>query len=371
MFKYQPEQLRDITHIYADFLHDHSKYKEAGIAYESLSLYEDAYKCYHLAHLWRESLYCALMVPLSEADLTAHALALTTTLTEESRDYVSAAQIHAEHLHDIPAAARLLCRGSRFADATRILTLHGKKDLIPEIVDTGLADAMGATTDLLADFRSQLNAQVPRIRELRERRAADPLAYFGGDPTTDDLGVDIPDNVSLAPTDASTLAGRTMFTRYTGKTASSRHTSKTRRREERKRARGKKGTVYEEEYLVNSVRRLIERVNSTVPEVETLVDALLRRGMRERAVAIEKAMQEVLKMCAQSREEVFGALEQNESEKNAAEGLDKEDVDGAEELRPRGGQRVFAESVRSVLGTSIPGREVPPVKEMKKSALLN
>ncbi|EAL90074.1 killer toxin sensitivity protein (IKI3), putative [Aspergillus fumigatus A1163] len=371
LFKYQPEQLRDITHIYADFLHDHSKYKEAGIAYESLSLYEDAYKCYHLAHLWRESLYCALMVPLSEADLTAHALALTTTLTEESRDYVSAAQIHAEHLHDIPAAARLLCRGSRFADATRILTLHGKKDLIPEIVDTGLADAMGATTDLLADFRSQLNAQVPRIRELRERRAADPLAYFGGDPTTDDLGVDIPDNVSLAPTDASTLAGRTMFTRYTGKTASSRHTSKTRRREERKRARGKKGTVYEEEYLVNSVRRLIERVNSTVPEVETLVDALLRRGMRERAVAIEKAMQEVLKMCAQSREEVFGALEQNESEKNAAEGLDKEDVDGAEELRPRGGQRVFAESVRSVLGTSIPGREVPPVKEMKKSALLN
>ncbi|KEY76028.1 killer toxin sensitivity protein IKI3 [Aspergillus fumigatus] len=371
LFKYQPEQLRDITHIYADFLHDHSKYKEAGIAYESLSLYEDAYKCYHLAHLWRESLYCALMVPLSEADLTAHALALTTTLTEESRDYVSAAQIHAEHLHDIPAAARLLCRGSRFADATRILTLHGKKDLIPEIVDTGLADAMGATTDLLADFRSQLNAQVPRIRELRERRAADPLAYFGGDPTTDDLGVDIPDNVSLAPTDASTLAGRTMFTRYTGKTASSRHTSKTRRREERKRARGKKGTVYEEEYLVNSVRRLIERVNSTVPEVETLVDALLRRGMRERAVAIEKAMQEVLKMCAQSREEVFGALEQNESEKNAAEGLDKEDVDGVEELRPRGGQRVFAESVRSVLGNSIPGREVPPVKEMKKSALLN
>jgi elongator complex protein 1 len=349
LFKYQPEQLRDITHIYADFLHDHSKYKEAGIAYESL--------------------YCALMVPLSEADLTAHALALSTTLTEESRDYVSAAQIHAEHLHDVPAAARLLCRGSRFADATRILALHGKKDLIPEIVDTGLADAMGATTDLLADFRSQLNAQVPRIRELRERRAADPLAYFGGDPTTGDVGVDIPDNVSLAPTDASTLAGRTMFTRYTGKTTSSRHTSKTRRREERKRARGKKGTVYEEEYLVNSVRRLIERVNSTVPEVETLVDALLRRGMRERAVAIEKAMQEVLKMCAESKDEVFGVPEQDESEN--AEGLDREDGDGAEELRPRGGQRVFADSVTSVLSTGKPGREVPAVKEMKKSALLN
>ncbi|EAW10179.1 Elongator subunit IKI3 [Aspergillus clavatus NRRL 1] len=373
LFKYQQEQLRDMTHVYADFLYDQSKYKDAGIAYESLSLYDEAYKCYHLAHLWRESIYCAMMVPLSEADLTAHAIALASTLTEESRDYVSAAHIHAEHLHDIPTAARLLCRGSRFADATRLLALQSKQNLIPDIVDTGLADSMGTTTDLLADFRSQLNAQVPRIRELRERRAADPLAYFGGDATTGDLGVDIPDNVSLAPTDASTLAGRTMFTRYTGKTGkttSTRHTSKTRRREERKRARGKKGTVYEEEYLVNSVRRLLERVNSTVAEVETLVDALLRRGMRERAVAVEKAMQEILKMCTEAREEVFGAPVLAE-DGNAAEGLADEAVDGAEDLRVRGGQRVLAESLSTVLGSGKAGREVPMVKELSKSALLN
>ncbi|KAH8428746.1 putative elongator complex protein 1 [Aspergillus melleus] len=305
-----------------------------------------------------------MMVPLSEQELYDHAVTLATTLTEESRDYVSAATIHAEHLHDLPAAARLLCRGSRFGDATRLLALNGQQALIPEIVDTGLADAMGTMTDLLADFRSQLNAQVPRIRELRVRRITDPLAYFGGDPTTGELGVDIPDNVSLAPTDASTLAGRSMFTRYTGntgktgKTSSSRQSSRNRRREERKRAKGKKGTVYEEEYLVNSVRRLIERVNTTIPEVETLVDALLRRNMRERAAAVEKTMQEVVKLCVESREEIVGsavetpAQQQQQPDENPEEGNE------------------FAAVATDSLA-SAQNLQIPTVKSMKQSALLN
>lgn len=204
-----------------------------------------------------------MMASLSEEDLAAHIDALITTLVDEHKDYISAATIYADHLHDVVTAARLLCRGSKFADAARLLTLHGKQSQVAEIVDSGLAEAMGDMTDLLADCRSQLNAQVPRLSELRQLRAVDPLAFFGGDPTGGDAGVDIPDNVSLAPTDASTLAGRSMFTRYTGntgktgKTGMSRHTSKTRRREERKRARGKKGTVYEEEYLVNRDRKSV------------------------------------------------------------------------------------------------------------------
>ncbi|PYH95176.1 killer toxin sensitivity protein [Aspergillus ellipticus CBS 707.79] len=375
LYKYQPEQLRDLTHLHADYLYDRSQYKDAGIAYESLELYTDAYQSYNLAHLWRESMYCAMMVPLPEADLAAHATALAATLTEENRDYISAAHLHAEHLRDIPTAARLLCRGARFADATRLLALNGQQALVPEIVDSGLADSMGTMTDLLADFRSQLNAQIPRIRELRVRRVTDPLAYFGGDPTMGDGGVDIPDNVSLAPTDASTLAGRSMFTRYTGntgktgKSTSSRHTSKTRRKEERKRARGKKGTVYEEEYLVNSVRRLLERANSTVNEVQVLVDALLRRGMRERAAAIEKAMQEVLKLCAESREEVFGALVP-EAAKESPD-VDVENAATNDEYAAQGrGQAVFWDSVTATANVGR-GREVPAVKEMKASALLN
>jgi elongator complex protein 1 len=318
-----------------------------------------------------------MMASLSEEDLTAHINNLATTLIDENKDYVSAATIYAEHLRDFVTAARLLCRGSKFADAARLLTLNGKQNLVAEIVDSGLAEAMGNMTDLLADCRSQLNAQVPRLRELRQLRAADPLAFFGGDPTGGDAGVDIPDNVSLAPTDASTLAGRSMFTRYTGntgktgKTGMTRYTSKTRRREERKRARGKKGTVYEEEYLVNSIRRLMERVNSSVAETETLVDALLRRGMRERAAAVEKALQEVSTMCADCRDEVF-EVPVVEKKKNE----DEDDEENPEEphIPPIYGGRgsgVLAESIAIVQGGgSARVKEIPIVKEMRKSSLL-
>ena len=301
--------------------------------------------------------------------MKAHALNLATTLTEENRDYVSAAHIYAEHLLDAPTAARLFCRGSRFADAVRLLALKGQQSLIPEIVDVGLADAMSSTTDFLADCKGQLLAQVPRIRELRMLRAADPLAFFGGDPSTGEFSGDIPDNISLAPTDVTTTAGRSMFTRYTGGTAISQRTSKTRRKEERKRASGKKGTVYEEEYLVNSVRRLIQRVNSIIDEVQLLMEALLRRGMRERAAAVEKAAQELLGMCTDSLE-VFEA--QNEPGKVEVNG-EQAAVGEAEPagigggIRPVNGDVAFWENIRL---RDTQGSSVPIVREFNKLALI-
>jgi elongator complex protein 1 len=159
-----------------------------------------------------------------------------------------------------------------------------------------------------------------------------------------------------------------MFTRYTGKTSSSRVTSRTRRREERKRAKGKKGTVYEEEYLVNSIRRLIERVNSTVAEAEALVDALLRRGMRERAAAVEKALVDVVTMCADCRDDVFEI-----AQPTAPRNDENEDGGGYEEPslpRPTGGSAVLAESIGITLGGAGRMKEPPVVKAMSKSSLL-
>jgi elongator complex protein 1 len=311
-----------------------------------------------------------MMVPLSETELKTHALALATTLVEEDKDHESAARIYAEHLKDVSTGARLFCRASRFADAIRLLALHGLQSSIPDIVDSGLAEAMGFTTDFLADCKGQLQAQVPRIRELREKRVADPLAFYGGDPSSEPGagGADIPDNVSLAPTDASTAAGRTMFTRYTGGTAMTRRTSKNRRREERKRAAGRKGTVYEEEYLVNSVRRLVERVNSTLDEVQALVEALLRRGMRERAAAVEKALQDVLALCSACLRDVF--------EEVSPDGMAAPTMDGAEassEMErpvPTGADAVLWDGIqaRDALGSH--RRPAPVLREFKNLALL-
>lgn len=210
-------------------------------------------------------------------------------------------------------------------------------------------------TELLANCKTQLVKQIPRIRELRAKKSEDPLAFFNGDATE---GTDIPDNVSLAPTDASTTGG-SLFTRYTNRTGTvgtnaTRKTSKNRRKEERKKARGKQGSVYEEEYLVNSVGRLIERINLVNEEVERLIVGLMRRRMRERARAVENAMVEVVELCRDCVGEVFADGE----EKGVTERKE------GDEKRLMDGDGVLWDTLEARR------REVPVVREFKRLSLL-
>jgi elongator complex protein 1 len=170
---------------------------------------------------------------------------------------------------------------------------------------------------------------------------------------------DIPDNVSLAASNISTSAS--LFTRYTARTSSTlssqttHRTSKHRKREERKRARGKKGSVYEEGYLVNSIGRLIERVNSTSNEVKRLVEGLYRRNMREQARAVDIAMEEVVRLCRECVGEVFEVKEEETDEAQLKE------FDGIS-----GGDRVLLEEMAELEKI----RKAPVVLEFERLSLL-
>lgn len=355
-YRYQEDKLREMMRLYADFLQQNGKFKEAGVAYEYLNDYTSASEAFHQAHLWKESLSCATLTPLPQPQMRSLAQTLADTLSE-SKDFFSAATIHLDYLADTTTACRLFCKGHFYTDALRVVGLHQRPDLLETVIDTGLVEGMASMTELLADCKSQLLAQIPRIRELRMKKAEDPLAFFDGDGNG---GADIPDNVSLATTDASTMGG-TLLTRYTNRTGTvgtnaTRRTSKNRRREERKRARGKKGSVYEEEYLVNSVGRLVDRINDVNEEVERLVVGLMRRGMRERAGAVEDAMVEVLELCRGCLDEVY---------KNGVDNVVEQKGVEEEESRPRGGEGVLWDSLGGEKR-----KEVPSVKNFDRLSLL-
>ncbi|KAH6996947.1 IKI3 family-domain-containing protein [Ilyonectria destructans] len=364
LYRYDQPRLRILTGAYAEHLEATSAYREAGLAYESLQNYAKATSCYRTAGAtcWQECLYTAQQQdpPLSADVMAELATALADALWE-AKDYSSAATIHLETLNAIETAVRCLCKGYHFAEAIRIVLQRSRPDLLTAAVDPGLAEALGSTTEFLADCKAQLNAQVPRIAELRRKAAEDPLAFYEGERGG---GMDIPDDVSVASSRVSTSAS--LFTRYTGKAGSvgtagtgvSRATSKNRRREEKKRARGRKGTVYEEEYLVNSVRRLVERVNATTPDVERLVFALVRRSMPERARAAEALMADVSETCARIVSEVFAPVEENTEE--------QPQPDAEPSWKARGGEAVLQEFV---LGQA-KKLEPPPVTNLKKLTLL-
>ncbi|KAL8366022.1 hypothetical protein RB595_004687 [Gaeumannomyces hyphopodioides] len=312
LHRYDEEQSRALMALYAQHLENKSKFREAGLAYEHLGNFAQATSCYRSTGTssWRECLAAAHQqrdpAPVSKEALAELATALADALAE-AKDYAAAATIHREYLDDAEAAVQYLCRGHLFAEALLLnARAGGSLD-----VDRGLTDAFAASTELLADCKAQLRAQVPRILELRRKAAEDPLGFYEGERPGG--GGDVPDDVSVAASSRLSTSA-SLFTRYTGKDGSvgtagtgvSRATSKNRKREEKKRARGRKGTVYEEEYLVNSVRRLVERVASAEADgVAALVAALFRRGMQEQARAVEALLAEVLEGCRVAAAQVW------------------------------------------------------------------
>jgi elongator complex protein 1 len=363
MYQYDTARLKEIMQLYADYLRTTNKHKDAALAYEYLGDHAAAWPCYRAANLWREALSSATLADVPPSELEGLASSLAEDLAE-SKDYLSAASITLDYLSDIASAARLLCKGCHFAEAVRIVTLRRQPELITSVIDAGLIERSADMTEFLADMKGQLLAQVPRLQDLRQKKAEDPLAFFEG---LDDnnAGANIPDNISLAPTD--TTSGGTFMTRYTNQTGTvntqaTRKTSKNKRREERKRARGKKGTVYEEEYLTNSIERLIERINSMQDEIQRLVEGLVKRGMRERADAVSSAVADVIEKCR-------GAVKEMYPPSTGADGVVQEGgvaLLNGDVVKPVGADATLWDSLQEV-GKK---REAPVVKAFERLSLL-
>ena len=84
----------------------------------------------------------------------------------------------------------------------------------------------------------------------------------------------------------------------------------------------------------------------------------MRRGMRERAGAVEDAMVEVVELCKGCLDEVF-------LQNNVNDGVDKTEI-GEEERRPKGGEGVLWDT----LGGDEKQREAPSVKDFARLSLL-
>lgn len=361
LYRYDAPRQQTLTGLYAEHLAATSKFREAGLAYESLQNYDKAASCYLTAgsSSWQECLFAAKQTSYSPEAFNDLASNLAEALYE-SKQYGDAATVHDQYLSNTEEAIRCLCKGYLFADAMLLVSQRSRPELLASAVDAGIAESISSTTEFLADCKAQLGAQVPRVKELRIKAAEDPLAFYEGERPG---GADVPDDVSVAAS-SRISTGASLFTRYTGKDGSvgtvgtgvSRATSKNRRREEKKRARGRKGTVYEEEYLVNSVRRLVDRVGETKTEVERLVVACVRRGMMERGRNVEALLEDVVTACEIAVAAVF----------TVARAEAQEPQDGEPQWRATGGDAVLQDwaAARSKL------LEAPLVAKMEKLTLL-
>lgn len=255
--------------------------------------------------MWREALNMAYSIPLYQPDIAKLAVQLAESLMER-RQFVDAARLYIDHGTDgaaLQSAVDALSKGYHFTEAIRIVNAKYGPTKIVSLVHPAVVACFSQTMELISELKAQLNAQVPRLRILREKKAEDPDMYFEGTAAND---IDAPDDISIVASEVTTSPS--LFTRYTPQSGSSRMTrttSKNRRREERKRARGKKGTIYEEEYLVNSVGRLIQRTQDIREDVSRLVTALMMIDRRLEAGECQRGFQRLVEEIRGCVTEVF------------------------------------------------------------------
>ena len=112
--------------------------------------------------------------------------------------------------------SNVLCKGSHFAQAIRPRPNVTLPSSSTTAVDTGLSESLASTTEFLADCKGQLNAQVPRIAELRRKAIEDPLSFYEGERPG---GADIPDDISIAASSRISTGCQSVHSLYRGKTA--------------------------------------------------------------------------------------------------------------------------------------------------------
>ncbi|KAL3233433.1 hypothetical protein RNJ44_03473 [Nakaseomyces bracarensis] len=305
IFRYDIPKQNIIYSSYAKDLLSKQQYGEAGTIFEMLEQYKEAMNAYVSAKKWKQALGIAeIKFPEQIAELAAE---LVGSLVFEHK-YEDAAQIELFYIQNTKEAIEHYCKAYLYDTAIMTAIKNKQIELIEEVVDPQLDDGFGVIAELLADCKGQINSQLKRLRDLRAKKEEDPYAFYGQE-------TEQADDVSIAPSETSTK--ESFFTRYTGKTGgtaktgASRRTAKNKRREERKRARGKKGTIYEEEYLVQSIGRLIERLRQTLHEANNLIEGLCRRNKREQAYQIQKNFIEVLVLLKDNIQEIYSISEKD------------------------------------------------------------
>ncbi|BGP57178.1 Putative elongator complex protein 1 [Rhodotorula sphaerocarpa] len=276
------EKYQAILRSYAEDLFDQSKYFEAGQLFRLGGEPEKAMLAFQRAHAWQELFTLAQSTgTVDEESLKDLAVDVAEDLVGKRR-HADAARVLLDYGKDVDAAVDALCEGGLHGEAIRTAVFSRRLDLIDSRVKGSALELQNRLLEDCEELREQIEKQVDRLGELKLKQEQNPYFYFCIDDPVAAL-----ENVEIAP-DGMSDAG-TAFTRYTANpttaASSTRRSSKTatsRRKAALKRVAGRKGTVYEEMYLLNSIKKVVEGRHSDLQtDASKLLPVLLSLDSRE------------------------------------------------------------------------------------------
>ncbi|ORZ30931.1 IKI3 family-domain-containing protein [Catenaria anguillulae PL171] len=295
--------------------HTMGKHAQAGHVFEMGGHLAEAMAAYEKAGEWRKVLSVAARraaLPPSaipqvvddeegqeeqeeQVDVGRVAVQLAQTLMERA-EHEAAAAVLVEYVGDVEQAVEQWIKAGKWSEAERQAYLHARPDLIDTHLRPGLLAGASSMLTVLDEMRSDLHARIARLTDVRAEKKAKLAAFESGSNSgAHDPSLTNVDALSDTTSMMSTFTGLTLATASTARTStSSRKSSKTRRKNERKRHAGKKGSIYEEEYLVDSSHKCMARIAEFVGEVRALLSGLVAAGYLAEARRVQTAYVEAI-----------------------------------------------------------------------------
>ncbi|KAI8609607.1 IKI3 family-domain-containing protein [Chytriomyces sp. MP71] len=282
-----PDRLRGVLEAHGSFLFSKAKFAESGLMLYMAGEKARALLSYRSDYaLWKQALSVAQEMGLSKPEVLELANELTEMLMER-HEYRDASTVYLEYMGNVLGGVRALLKGSFWEEAVRVAQNHGRGDLVSSDIKSAVhaeyETALEDLTDLVTTFHKQrLRLDIVRKEHLERQAKIDSGEY---DPLLDSIDM-MSDTTSMASSKKTARTGKTSL--------SSGVTAKSRRRQDRKRAAGKEGTFYEEEFLVNSLYKAVEKSNALRGSIYRLVTALMTHGFIKEARTLQSTYTSML-----------------------------------------------------------------------------
>ncbi|KAF9047491.1 pol II transcription elongation factor [Panaeolus papilionaceus] len=253
-----------------------AKFRQAATVFIEAKRNQKAMIAYEKALDWQELFDLAVLDGVEEEELVSMGYRVAEDLSSKKR-YLEAGRVLLDYSKDIRDSVIAFVQGNAFSEARRNISLYNVPELLVDIVHPGSLESRNQISEDISEMREQIRKQLNRIRELRVRKVEEPDAFY-----------DLEDDAALHNVDVMTDVSMpaTAFTRYTqaptSASRSSRRTSRSKRKMERKIGSGKKGTVDEEEYLLRSVTKLVEKFSASQADARSLLPHLYQFTVEHR-----------------------------------------------------------------------------------------
>jgi elongator complex protein 1 len=205
-----------------------------------------ALECFKSIGLFIPSMTLAHQLYSDNADILATAEELVDILIEQSQ-YSDAAQLYLEYLEDPENSVKMFCLASQWVKAERVCARYGIDVLC--VLDA-LVSSCATLNKLIKSSIETFLKQAERLRVVRATRLAKAFTIGEIDDRLDNIDI---------MSDTSSMA--TTRTGFSGASDRSSRTTRSRRKMERKIYSGRKGGIFELEFLENSIKNAVIKSN--------------------------------------------------------------------------------------------------------------